>query len=619
MVQREIKRKTGVYGLVAVLLAVTLVGTIYTISSPTFLLTASNISPMKTFSSLDELKNYLTTNTKADSTSSFSGGVLDAQFLGFSTVAPVQINGYSSTEGTTKSYSTTNIQVAGVDEADTVKTDGKYIYTLTPDNITCRNVICILNADPQDTKIISRIKFDDNTFAAGMFLSQDGNKLVILGSIYENQVYTQNSVDLRYFFSNVKTFVYVYDISDKSNPSLAKNSTLSGSYFNSRMIGEYVYTVVSEPAYLINDNVSLPHVYNNTGSLEISPTEIYYADTTEDDYFTYTIFAALNVNDDSQASTLTVLMGSASNMYVSQTNLYVTCPVKNGQVTAIYRVNIDGTTMSFQAKGGVPGYILNQYSMDEYNDYFRVATTTPTGSWINEAQQNNVYVLNSDLTVAGKVENIATGEKIYAARFMGDKGYLVTFKQTDPFFVLDLSNPSAPVVAGELKIPGYSSYLHPYDENHVIGVGMENSNVKLSLFDVTEPSNPVLMATYIVTSYSYSQALYNPKAFLFDYSKNLLVLPIDGYNYGYYDSSTEEVTLNSYWQGAFIFKLSLDGFDLQGTVTHLENGSSTYYYNYNQIINRELFIGNTLYTISDSKVQLNNLDTLELIATVNLQ
>ncbi len=181
-------------------------------------------------------------------------------------------------------------------------------------------------------------------------------------------------------------------------------------------------------------------------------------------------------------------------------------------------------------------------------------------------------------------------ETIQSARFMGNKAYVVTFLQKDPFFVLDMSNPTAPKVAGTLEIPGYSSYLHPYDENHVIGLGMENSSVKLSLFDVTNLNAPIEIAKYVVKGdYSYSQAQYDPKAFLFDLSRQLLVIPVQVTTYGVVSGggsttpptapapvgTATTVTQASYWQGAYVFKLTVaGGFELRGKITH-QNTATT--------------------------------------------
>jgi len=390
------------------------------------------------------------------------------------------------------------------------------------------------------------------------------------------------------------------------------------------MIGDYVYAVVSQPAYLINEEVMLPKVYEDAVVSRIEPTNIYYADMV-DNYFTFTTFMGLNIQDDAQEpSNMTVMMGGTGNMYVSLNNIYVayTTWSEQTQYTEIHRIRVNGSELAFEAKGSVKGYALNQYSMDEYNGYFRLATT----SQIDSTQQNNVYVLNADLNITGKMENLADGERIYSARFMGDKCYLVTFKQVDPFFVLDMSIPSEPKVAGELKIPGYSSYLHLYDENHVIGLGKEDNNVKLSLFDVSDVNNPTEIAKYTVEGdYTDSEALYEPKAFLFDKEKELL--PISQTNYGVIssdgnvDSETRDSYLEAgYWQGAYVFNVTPSGFTLRGRITHQDATDSQYYwYDYNKMMHRALYIDNTLYTVSNMKVLLNNLGTLSLITEVPLQ
>jgi inhibitor of cysteine peptidase len=577
--------------------------------------TLPETSSMKTFTSYDELKNFLAANTQ-DGSTYYSGGPLDSQFFGSAREAldsPAPTATGESGDYSINSYSTTNIQVEGVDEADIVKTDGKYIYIATNNNFqsASQNNVYIVKADPQDPRVIAKIALGNNTYVAGLFLSQDSSKLVVIGSQYQLYAYEEaaRSQDIMIYpyYSSVNTFLSVYDVAEKASPVLARNLTLSGSYFNSRMIGDYVYAVVSQPTYFVNNEVVLPQVYENAKAFEIEPTSIRYADTV-DSYFTFTTFIGLNIMDNAQEPTnMTVMMGGTSNMYVSLGNIYVTYPTwsEQGQYTSIYRISLsDGILSDKIVKGSVLGYVLNQYSMDEYNGYFRLATTSQK----NQTQQNNVYVLDMNLNVTGKLENLATTEHIRSARFMGDKCYLVTFRQIDPFFVLDMSNPAEPKVAGELKIPGYSSYLHPFDENHVIGLGKENSTVKLSLFDVSNVNAPKEVAKYIVEAdYAESQALRDPHAFLFDKDKQLLVLPISTHQYGVVDQSGREpiyswATTAGFWKG---------------TVTHAENATN-YGLDYNQSVERALYIGNTLYTVSNAKVQLNNLDTLALIAEVNL-
>jgi inhibitor of cysteine peptidase len=634
MVQKEIKKKTRVYGTIATLSAIVLIALIYVYGSTPGVFTPDTLpetSPMKTFTSYDELKTFLTVNTQ-DGSNYYGGGPLDSQFFGSTRealdgAAPIPApatlgeGDYSS-----NSYSTTNIQVAGVDEADIVKTDGEYIYVATNNNFqsASQNNFYIIKADPLDSRVIAKIALGNSTYVAGLFLSQDSSKLVVIGSQYQMYAYEEaaraEEIMIYPYYSSVNTFLNVYDVSEKGSPALARNLTLSGSYFNSRMIGNYVYTVVSQPTYLINNDVILPQVYENTKTSEIEPTRIYYADT-KDSYFTFTTFLGLNLMDEAQDPTnMTVMMGGTSSMYVSLNNMYVTYPTwsEQGQYTSIYRVRVNGSELAFEAKGNVLGSVLNQYSMDEYNGYFRLATT----SWKNQTQQNNVYVLNANLTITGKLEDLAKDERIYSARFMGDKCYLVTFRQIDPFFVLDVSNPEEPKVAGELKIPGYSSYLHPYDEHHVIGLGKEDGNVKLSFFDVTNVNNPTEIAKYIVEGdWTDSEALQEPKAFLFDKEKQLLVIPISITNYGVIETKDGEsiAQQGGFWQGVYVFEVTTNGFEFRDNITHQDTTSSQYYgYDYTTMIHRALYIGNTLYTISNAKVLLNNLGTLSLITEVNL-
>ena len=626
MVQKEIRKKTRIYGTIATLSAIVLVALIYVYGSTPGVFTPETLpetSPMKFFTSYDELDDFLVANTK-DGFNYYGGGPLDSQFFGSTRES---LDGAAPAAMGEGDYSTTNIQVEGVDEADIVKTDGAYIYVATNNNYqsASQNNIYILKAEPQDPRVIAKISLGNNTYVAGMFLSQDSSKLVVLGSQYQLYAYEEvarsEEIMIYPYYSSVNTFLTVYDVSEKAIPVLARNLTLSGSYFNSRMIGNYVYAVVSQPTYFINEDVVLPQVYENAKASAIEPTSIYYADTV-DNYFTFTTFIGLNIMDDAQEPTnMTVMMGGTSNMYVSLNNIYVTYPTwsEQGQYTSIYRVSVNGSELTFEAKGSVLGGVLNQYSMDEYNGYFRLATT----SWKNQTQQNNVYVLDMNLNITGKLENLAKDERIYSARFMGDKCYLVTFRQIDPFFVLDMRNPAEPKVAGELKIPGYSSYLHPFDENHVIGLGKEDNTVKLSLFDVSNVYAPTEVAKYIVEGdWTDSEALHEPKAFLFDKQKELLVIPISKTNYGVIEIRDDETfeQQTGFWQGVYVFKATTSGFTLRGGITHQEDTTSSQYYgyDYNMRVHRALYIDNTLYTVSNTKVLLNNLDTLALITEVNL-
>ena len=301
--------------------------------------------------------------------------------------------------------------------------------------------------------------------------------------------------------------------------------------------------------------------------------------------------------------------------------------------TSIQRIKIDKQAITFAASGEVPGYILNQFSMDEYSGYFRIATTTNNFNWRTFAEEatskNNVYVLNMNLNVVGKLEDLAPGERIYSTRFMGDRCYLVTFRNVDPLFVIDLKEPTAPKVLGQLKVTGYSGYLHPYDEDHIIGIGKETTydatedfawyqGLKISLFDVSDVSNPVEVAKYEIGDRGTdSPVLWDHKALLFDRARNLLVIPVTEAKI---DPSQYEGEIPSWaygepvWQGAYVFNISLDGLELRGRITHMDDNADLmklgYYFGYDYSVQRSLYIDNVLYTISNMKVKMNSLETL---------
>lgn len=249
---------------------------------------------------------------------------------------------------------------------------------------------------------------------------------------------------------------------------------------------------------------------------------------------------------------------------------------------------IDIANLDISVSGSVPGYLLNQFALDEYNGYLRVATTIGE-SWgwgisAGGTQVNDVYTLDSNLKIAGSILDLGLGERIYAARFMGDVGYLVTFKQTDPFYVLDLSNPKEPKMLGELKIPGYSSYLHPIAEGRILGIGMEEGKVKLSYFDVSNPSNPQEVDKYSLDDYG-SDVLYNHHAFLQDPKHQVFFLP--SYN------------------GGYVFSYANDQLELVKTVAATD-------------AKRALYIGDYLYIIANDYVVVLDENNWEKVNDLDL-
>ncbi len=618
--QNEIKSKIRTYTIVAILLSVILGVFCYSFGVVPQTSILQNTSILKPFSSETELKSFLTTRSQNQGSSSLYK----------------MVPGIFDTLGETPSFSTTNIQVSGVDEADTVKTDGEYLYTVTGSNIS------ILKAyPPQEVQLISTLALGD-IYPSGIFAT--GDRLVVLGNNYSSIIAGSAPLIVPYYFSyyygDSKAYAQVYDTSNKSDLRLLRTFAMTGNYVNSRMIGKYVYFVISQPAYVVNDTVFLPSIYSGGKATELRPTEVYYSNFS-DSYLYYTTFIAMNIQDTAEEPTsMTVTTGVTSNMYVSLNNIYVTFPERSGE-TSIYRIRMENNNLTCEAEGTVPGHELDQFSMDEYGDYFRIVTTDSTTGPIRTGlvttnitigpQHTNLYVLNMNMSVVGKLENISAGENMHSSRFLDDRCYLVTFQKTDPLFVIDLRDPTNPAILGELRIPGYSDYLHPYDDTHIIGVGKETTEaeagtfswyqgIKISVFDVSNVSNPIQLSKYVIGDRgSDSPVLTDHKAFLFDKTKNLLVIPV---TVAEIDASQYPEGVPSYaygtavWQGAYVFNITLtDGLVLRGNITHAEGSampSSDYY------VTRALYIDNVLYTVSAAKVKLNNLDDLTFIKEIKL-
>lgn len=657
---REIKKKTAVYSVLAVLLA-SILGAICLNFGIRPLVLPVSAGALSTFSSQEELENYLMTKQKTPyyyvemsdlpRTPLPPGVTPSSTFLAleggyvrdFSNIVPK-----SGPE-----YSATNVQVAGVDEADLVKTDGEYIYIVSENNLT------ILKGYPaEDAEILSQISL--NGTLRGIFIK--GDKLAVFGESYFYQpveVYYAANVTVRmnettllplkvqgppYYRScatGSEAFVKVYNVSDRANPLLTNEVTINGTYFSSRRIGDYVYAVTSQPTYWRHSKLLLPMITSPNKTKIIHPNEIYHSNVSDNSY-AFTTIVSINLKLDwSEPEHKTFLLGSASCMYVSLNNIYITMLEHESfetswtESTLVYRVHMQDGEIECEASGGVPGRVLNQFSMDEYGEYFRIATTIGQIWSSGTPSRNNLYVLNMNLSTVGRLEDLAPGETIHSARFMGNRCYLVTFRKIDPLFVIDLENPDEPRVLGELKITGYSDYLHPYDENHIIGVGKETvgaeqgdfswyQGVKISLFDVSDVENPREIDKYEIGDRGTdSPILRDHKAFLFDRSKNLLVTPVlvaeideEKYPNGVPPNAHGEYV----WQGAYVLNVSLaEGFMFRARITHLENNAdkgSFYYSPYH--VKRALYVGDVLYTISDKKIKMNSLETLQEINEVEL-
>jgi inhibitor of cysteine peptidase len=514
-------------------------------------------------------------------------------------------------------HSNTNVQVSGVDEEDIVKTDGTYLY------IASYSSVEIIQAyPPSEMRNMSTIQAkdvlgmtDSNTTASiqGIYLS--GDRLVIIASVYDWVPYYY--YDVRFLnasspvaYEGPRSYVVTYDVSDAQSPRRLSSYGVSGGVLTSRMTNDVVFLVTQSYSWINSDEIATPKTWVG-GISETMPLEkIHYDPETRE---TGGFLNVLSVNVHTEAhDVMSIVAGWASTIYMSQDALYLTVQKWTGDIvlsndsgavaaqedstkTTIYRITVEGVQMAATARGEVGGWLLNQFSMDENGQYLRVATTS---SWT--AMKNSVYVLGPDLSVVGALKGIAPGERIYSARFVGDTLYLVTFRQMDPLFVIDLSVPSSPAVLGELVMPGFSSYLQPIDKNHLFGIGSESSNVKVSVYDVTNPMKPSEVSKFVVgADSSYSDAQWDHKAVMYDADRGILVIPVSTY------SHMADSSYSQYQSGAYVFTISVEnGVSLKGVVKY----SDVNYYSSNVL--RSLYIGNHLYTVSNTQVKANNIDDL---------
>jgi uncharacterized secreted protein with C-terminal beta-propeller domain len=539
-------------------------------------------------------------------------------------------------------YSSTNVQVQGVDEGDIVKTDGSYIYQIN------KQRVAIIKATPAESmKVASILNYSDKNISP-LEIYLQGAKLIVIGSsqayfpIYKEENGVKKEIYPSRRLMHDSTKALIYDMTDRTNLKLLREVELEGSYVSSRMIGASLYLVANDymDYYSIqngeaNSTPSYKDTAANKNYKDIGYNAIrYFPGTIEPNYL---MVAGINL-DGKETADVSTYLGAGENIYASSENLYaaVSDYSRNNAAstyqenTQIYKFAMKDGKLTYLCKGTVPGTILNQFSMDENGAFFRIATTKGNTRVTGEnISKNALYVLDSMLAVTGRLEDLAPGEKIYSVRFMGDRAYVVTFKTVDPLFVLDLKDTAKPAVLGALKIPGYSDYLHPYDENHIIGFGKDTvemkgqayyKGMKLALFDVTNVSKPVqLFAEMIGDRGTDSELLSNHKALLFSKEKNLLAFPVTlmevkGSSAGAKADSLEYGQFT--FQGAYVYSLDLkNGFKLRGRITHLSAQdylkAGNNWYDSDKNIKRILYIGENLYTLSNGRIKANSMSSLQ--------
>ena len=570
----------------------------------------------------------------------------------------------SATVGTSKSkdYSTTNIQVENVDEADITKTDGDYIYSISDDNVIITDV-----KNPSEVKIASKINANDgSSIPEDLILYKDTLVIILAKSKSSSSWYSYNN--------NGNTIVNIYNIESRENPKLIKSYEMYEPYYTSRCIDNKLYVISSGNLRKENNQIIRNYQEDNIEQ-EIKLENIKYMKDVATKK--QTLISMVDLDNAKANINLNSYLIDISNAYVSENGIYLlqgkynyasydVPPVSSifglkgiigafvyndedddfGYKTEIYKFDIqkDGQ-VKYSTKNKVNGRTINQYSLDEKNGHLRVALYDYDGT--------RIVILDENLKQIGITKDLAKGETMYSSRFMGDKAYLVTYKNMDPLFVVDLSDETNPQVLGQLKIPGYSTYLHPYDENHLIGIGMESEEIvnrnangkvtstsariigmKMALFDVTDVNNPIQISqTVIGDRRTTSAILTNPKALLFSKEKELIAIPVNNYSEDFEVKSSSDANssiISAYTgynkkyiaEGYFVYKINLDeGFKLKGIITHevanKNNNKSYYYYNKSKLL-RGMYIDNNLYTVSETAVKVNNIDTMEQIAELKL-
>ncbi|MDO4481561.1 MAG: beta-propeller domain-containing protein [Bacillota bacterium] len=546
-----------------------------------------------------------------------------------------------------KDYSGTNNQVEGIDEGDIVKTDGKYIYALGNGKVK------IFRADGENTELMS-------SFSAGINLDQteinaaedfaakqegtvrsapyelyvDGDILAVVCGRYtqpycrgEKELYAADCI----YIEKSETEVEFYDISNKEKPEKISTAGQDGNTVSGRMTDGKLYLTTSyyvyEKAEKDEPETYVPCIYEDgrkstveAGSIAIIP---------ERESNSYTVITVYDMETGRVMSSRSVL-GAGDSIYMSGDNLYVlrgkteeieSEPYEEDRYKAV-DVNVESSTsilkfrlteesVDLVGEASVPGYVDSQFSVDEKEGYLRVVSTKNDSDyriltdekygfenyeWKEATSENGVYVLDENMKITGKLEGLAEGEQVYSARFDGDTGYFVTFRTVDPLFSVDLSNPANPEILGELKIPGFSEYLHKYGDGLLFGLGLsadekngQTGNMKLTMFDISNPADVTEKHT-LETDNNWSEALYNHKAALISEKKNIIAFPA-GEKYLIYGYDREK------------------GFYQRGAVDTGDLGYDS----------RGLYIGNYAYIVSMQELRVLDMEKFEVIKTVTAE
>lgn len=415
-------------------------------------------------------------------------------------------------------YSETNVRQEGVDEADVVKTDGRYLYTLKDNGRS----VAIVDTSNGELQMVISIPVEDDDQAREFYVN-DGHLILV-------SEFNQEREDGTWTYASTDTRVTTYDITDPEKPEKAGEVTQSGSYTSSRLTDGHLY-LFTQYSVDVTSGITpkdkkdyIPYV--NQQMLEAD--DIYLPPFSQ--AYMYEVVSSVDVAKPGEIQDTKAIFSDGGELYVSNDNIYwYETQWSDKTETVIKRISYKGGKLKAEASGKVDGYINDSFSIDEYDGYLRVVTT--------DDETNGLYILDSKMKEVGSITGLAEGEQVYSARLLGDTGYFVTYEQTDPLFSVDLSDPKNPKIIGKLKIPGFSEYLHFYGENQLLGIGMDvdedgftTNGVKLSMFDISDSSDVKEIQKYTLENVYSAAVMYDYKAVLIDPEKNVIGFAADGNN-----------------------------------------------------------------------------------------
>lgn len=464
----------------------------------------------------DALKS--TQNDREYATADLARGVTTEMAVEDSAASMMDMGSSASNTGAALSYSKTNLQEAGVDEADIIKTDGKYLYVMK-----ATGSVRMIRAEGKTLEVEGTIMLEAlNETPQEMYVDGDILNLIVTGSRTtldsddtQEDTYTANTENY--------TKIYTYDISDRSVPQLRGTVKQKGTYSTSRKNGDVIY-LFTQFYPQINDADQIDTYVPAVNGARLESTDIYLPEYQNSS--SYLVISSVSNRRPDEVIDKKAIVSAADNFYVSNDNIYIANANWSSDTAMTQILKFSCQKGKIRAKGAadLKGFLNDSFSMNEYNGYIRIVLTDYSG----DTQTNALYVLDDALEVCGSITDIAEGEEIRSARFLGDTGYFVTFKETDPLFSVDLSDPAEPKVLGELKITGFSSYLHFYGENKLLGVGNEvdpetgaYTGIKLAMFDVSDPSNVKQLHKFVIKDTYDCPLFYNYKAAMIDTEKNI--------------------------------------------------------------------------------------------------